>query len=104
MRSIIEEIATAEAQAEEIRANAAQASRERMQNAEAEATQSMEQLEAEARAAYQAALYQAAQDGDALAKRLAEESAAQADAMCAGAEARIADAVAYLLNKAQEIA
>ena len=61
MRSVIEEIATAEQQAEEIRQNAALQARELTQKAKEDAQEALLRLENESRADMQAALETALQ-------------------------------------------
>lgn len=104
MRSIIDEIAAAEQQADEIRAAAATDAREQTLAATEEVARALEQLDADAREQLRAALEKAERDGEALAKRLADGYEADADALCAQAEGMVKAAIDYLLKKVQETA
>ncbi len=104
MRSIIDEIARAEQQADEIRASAAAKSREQVLAATEEAARALTQLDADAREELRAALERAERDGEALSKRLTDGYEAEADALCAQAGDKARTAVDYLLKRVQEIA
>ena len=104
MRSIIDEIAQAESQADQIRQEAAAASRELMQKSRAEAEQALVNLEAEERETTRLALEKAEQDGKALAESIEKELSDAADAQCETARGRLDSAVNYLMQKVQEIA
>ena len=66
MRSVIEEIATAEQQAEEIRQGAVLQARELTQKAKEDALAALSQLDRDARADMQSALEAAKQEGESL--------------------------------------
>ena len=104
MRSIIDEIAQAEQQADEIRASAAAKSREQVLAAAEEAERALAHLDAQAREELRAVLEKAERDGEALSKRLSGGFEAEADALCAQAEGRVRMAIDYLLKRVQEIA
>lgn len=104
MRSIIEEIAAAEQQAEDIRASAASEGRERIAKANDEAEQAMASLEAAEREAMKAALAQAELGGEAVARDMAAHMEAEAEAQCKAAEQRLPEAVAYLMKRVQKLA
>lgn len=104
MRSIIDEIAQAESQADQIRLEAAAASRELMQKSRAEAEQALANLEAEERETTRLALEKAEQDGKALAESIEKELSDAADAQCETARGHLDSAVNYLMQKVQEIA
>ena len=72
MRSVIEEIAQAEQQAEEIRQNAAVQARDLTLKARQEAEQAIASLESDARAELQAELETAKQQGEKLSSELLE--------------------------------
>ena len=104
MRSVIEEIAAAEQQAEEIRQNAAVQARELTLKAKEDAQQALSKLESDARNALQAELETAKQQGERLSAGLLAQLEQEADAVCAAANARLDDAVSYLLNKVTKTA
>ena len=104
MRSIIDEIAQAEAQADQIRQEAAAASRELLLKSRAEAEKALETLETAEREATRLALDKAEQDGKALAETIQKELSDAADAQCETARGRLDNAVNYLMQKVQEIA
>lgn len=99
MRSIIEEIAAAEQQAEEIRQAAAVSAREKTARASEEAEAALEALRADCRLAMAEALKQAELDGEQLARTLSDGMDAEADAACAEAEKRLDSTVSYLMRK-----
>lgn len=104
MRSIIDEIARAEQQADEIRATAASSAREMISSAKAETEQALIQQESEEREKNRAALENAERDGAALAEELQKQIEAEADKLCSAAEKQVDSAIEYLLKKVQEIA
>ena len=104
MRSVIEEIAAAEQQAEEIRQNAATQARELTLKAKDDAQQALSRLESEARASLQTELETAKQKGERLSAELGEKLEQEADAACAAANAKLAKAVSYLLDKVTKTA
>ena len=104
MRSVIEEIALAEQQAEEIRLNAALQARELTQKAKQNALDALTSLEGEERAALSATLETAKQQGERISKELAAQMEQEADAACKAAEAKMDQAVSYLLNKVTKTA
>ena len=104
MRSVIEEIAAAEQQAEEIRQIAAVQARELTLKAKDDAQQALSKLESDARASLQAELETAKQQGESLSSELVGKLSQEADALCAAANAKLADAVSYLLDKVTKTA
>lgn len=104
MRSIIEEIAHAETEAEAIRQSAAAESRELIQQARADAEQETARLAEQEREKTRTALEKAEEDGKQLAQTIQQDLLAAADAQCANAQQRIDDAIHYLMQKVQEIA
>lgn len=99
MRSIIDEIALAEAQADEIRKEAAQKAREDLLNAKGEAESSMKQLGEAERELSRQALQKADSDGQKLSQEMLNGMLADADAQCDTARGRVDNAVAYLLGR-----
>lgn len=104
MRSVIEEIATAERQAEDIRVSAAAQARELSLQAREDAQAALFVLENESREAMQAELEKAKLEGESLSAELQKQLQSEADALCAQAAARLDGAVAYLLNKVTKTA
>jgi len=104
MRSVIEEIAAAEQQAEEIRQNAAVQARELTLKAKEDAQNALSSLESSARNALQAELETAKQQGERLSADLLAQMEQEADAVCAAANAKLDEAVSYLLNKVTKTA
>ena len=104
MRSVIEEIAAAEQQAEEIRQNAAVQARDLTLKAKEDTQQSLSKLESDARAALQTELETAKQQGESLSQELVSKLSQEADALCAAANAKVSDAVSYLLDKVTKTA
>lgn len=102
MHSIIDEIAEAEKQAEEIRQQAAAQARESISFAQADAATALSDAEIAERDKTRAALLQAEQDGDALAQTILSDMAKEADELCARARERSAEAVSYLVKKVTE--
>ncbi|MGN0784074.1 MAG: hypothetical protein ACI4MR_00260 [Candidatus Aphodomorpha sp.] len=104
MRSIIEEIAHAETEAEAIRQSAAAESRELIQKARADAEQETARLAEQEREKTRTALEKAEEDGKQLAQTIQQDLLAAADAQCSNAQQRVDEAIHYLMQKVQEIA
>ena len=104
MRSVIEEIAAAEQQAEDIRQNAAVQARELTLKAKEDAQQTLSKLESDARVALQTELETAKQQGERLSAELLATLEQQADAVCGKAQGKLDQAVSYLLNKVTKTA
>lgn len=104
MRSIIEEIANAETQADSIRQSAVAESRELIQRTKSELEQAYTALEQQERETTRNSLVEAEQRGKALAEDILRELGDSADTQCIDARARLDAAGAYLLGKVQEIA
>ncbi len=99
MRSIIDEIAQAEGQADEIRRQAVAAGRERIAAVREESEKALAAMDETERDALRDALETAEREGEAEAKTLLASLHQEADALCARAEARLDDTVDYLLNR-----
>lgn len=99
MRSVIEEIATAEQQAEQIRQEAALQARELTQKAKEDAQNALSNLENESRTDMQASLDAAKKQGERLSLELLETLQQEADTLCNHANAKLDQAVSYLLDK-----
>ncbi len=99
MRSIIDEIARAEADAEQIRQSAATALREQTVKAKADAQTRLTEIENAERNQTREALESAATDGDAMAKELLCKMTQDAEAVCGAANAKMTDAIDYLVKK-----
>ena len=104
MRSVIEEIAAAEQQAEETRLNAAVQARELTLKAKEDATNMLSQLESDARVALQAELETAKQAGEQLSGELLRQLEQESNALCEQATGRLGQAVSYLLDKVTKTA
>ena len=104
MRSVIEEIAAAEQQAEEIRQNAALQARELTQKAKQDAEEALAKLENAARAALLAELETAKQEGERLSQKLLADMEREADATCQQADGKLDNAVDYLVDKVTKTA
>ncbi len=104
MRSVIEEIAQAEQQAEEIRQNAAVQARDLTLKARQEAEQAIASLENDARAELQAELETAKQQGEKLSSELLNQMEQEAKEVCANAAGRLNQAVSYLMSKVTKTA
>ncbi len=102
MRSIIEEISAAEARADEIRAEAAQTSREKIAAAHEAAERAWKTLDERERENTAAALRQAQLDSETISADVTNAMGQEADAVCEKARERVEDAVIYLLNKVLE--
>lgn len=100
MRSIIDEIATAEEQAEQIRQNAVVQAREQTARAREEAEQALVALLAEEREKTELELGEARQTGERSAQSTISRMEQEADALCARADGKIEQAIAYLMDKA----
>jgi len=101
MRSIIDEIAKAEEQADEIRSKAVSETRELTAKAREEAEKALENVDAQERGKTDAALKEAQSQGEKLAGQMLSKMEDEANAICAGANAKIDDAVRYLVSKVQ---
>ncbi len=99
MRSIIDEIAGAEAKADEIRVNAAQTSKEQLLIAREQSERELAALEKRERETTRAALEQAEADGERIAQETMRDMLDAAARQCAGAEERLPAAVAFLMDK-----
>lgn len=104
MRSVIEEIAAAERQAEETRQNAAAQARELTLKAKEDAKGALSQLESDARTALQAELETAKQEGERLSGDMRVRLEQEADTLCTQATGRLGQAVSYLLDKVTKTA
>ena len=104
MRSVIEEIANAEQQAEEIRQNAALQARERTLQAKEDAQKALSRLEEEARETLQAELDKAKLEGERLSGNMLAQLEQEADALCKSANERLDKAVSYLVDKVTKTA
>ena len=104
MRSVIEEIANAEQQAEEIRQNAALQARERTLQAKEDAQKALSRLESEARETLQAEQEKAKLEGERLSSDMLAQLEQEADALCANANTRLDKAVSYLVDKVTKTA
>ena len=102
MRSIIEEVAAAEQQAEEIRQQAVAAAREAVSFAQADAETLLSDADIAERDKTREALANAEREGDAAAQGILQDMQKEADALCAKAHERTAEAVAYLMKKVTE--
>lgn len=104
MRSIIDEIAAAETQADEIRQNAVVAARELMLEKKNAADAAYAAQEGVEREKTRTALEQAENEGAALTKTILADLAETADQQCAAAAEKLPEAVAYLMKKVQGLA
>lgn len=103
MRSIIDEIAAAEAQAEELKNKAAASARERLALAKADAEQQLVQLENDERESTKQALLRAEAEGEEKARETLDGILLSADKQCVLAEERLDAAVEHLVKKVQEL-
>ena len=99
MRSIIDEIAQAEREADEIRREAAASGRERIAAAREASEKALAAMDDTEREQLRAALDKAELDGEREAASVHRALCEQADALCKRAEERLEDTVAYLLNR-----
>jgi len=104
MRSVIEEIASAEQQADEIRQSAIVQARELTLQAKEDAQQSLAKLENDARISLQSELDTAKQQGERVSADLLAKLEQEADAICKKANGKMDQAVAYLLDKVTKTA
>lgn len=104
MRSIIDEIALAEQQADQIRQQAVAAARERVSAAGEEAEKAMAVLDEAERLKTRNALEKAEQEGEGMAVELRARMEQDADALCRLAGGRVDACVDYLLKKVRETA
>ena len=104
MRSVIEEIANAEQQAEEIRQNAALQARERTLMAKEDAQKALSRLEEEARETLQAELDKAKLQGERVSNDMLARLEQEADTLCMSANSRLDKAVSYLVDKVTKTA
>ena len=100
MRSIIEEIANAETQSENIRQQAG----DLLQSTRTAIQEEQAALEQRERDLTRARLAEAEASAGALADEMLQKLGSEADEQCAAARARLDEAAAYLLGKVQEIA
>ncbi len=101
MRSIIDEIAAAEQQADEIRLQATADARERIGKANEAASEALAALDKAEREITREALSNAERDGEAAAERMRQDMEAEASALCAAAQTRLDAVQDYLLQKVQ---
>lgn len=99
MRSVIDEIATAEQQAEEIRQNATVQARDLTIQAKEGAQSALAALENQEREALLSAVEAAKLEGERLAETLRTQLEQETDALCACASEKLDQAVSYLLDK-----
>lgn len=99
MRSIIDEITSAETQADQIRQDAAAFARDSMTEARAEADENLRKTEAAQREITRTALERAEQEGEELSSQLLTRMNRDADQVCQAAEARMEDAVSYIIER-----
>lgn len=99
MRSVIDEIATAEQQAEEIRQNASVQARDLSLQAKEDAQAALAALENQERDVLLSALESAKLEGERLSETLHTQLEQETDALCARASERLNQAVSYLLDK-----
>ena len=99
MRSIIDEIAAAEEQAEQIRLNAVVQAREETAKAREQAQQALADLAAQEREASENMRANAQSQGEQRAKETLAGMIREADELCARADSRVESAVAYLVDQ-----
>jgi vacuolar-type H+-ATPase subunit H len=99
MRSIIDEIAAAEEQAEQIRLNAVQQAREETAKAREQAQQALATLVAQDREASESMRSEAQSQGEQRAQETLAGMIHEADERCAHAGSRVEPAIAYLVEK-----
>ncbi|MDO4573008.1 MAG: hypothetical protein Q4C13_06530 [Clostridia bacterium] len=102
MRSIMEEIAEAERQAEEIRQNAAAEAREAIGFAHADAETVLSELDISEREKLREALIGAERNGEAAAQEILSGMERETAEACARARDRIDEAVTYLIKRVTE--
>lgn len=99
MRSIIDEIAAAEEQAEQIRLNAVLQAREETAKAREQAQQALADLAAQERDASEKMRAEAQSRGEQRAKETLAGMIREADELCARAGGRVESAIAYLVDQ-----
>lgn len=99
MRSIIDEIAAAEEQAEQIRLNAVSQAREETAKAREQAQQALAALTAQEREASENMRLNAQSQGEQRAKETLAGMIREADELCARAGGRVESAIAYLVDE-----
>ena len=104
MRSFINEISTAEQEAERIRQTAVMKAKDMISAAGVEAAETLEKLKEKDHQDLKAALEKAEAEGEAEAVSLGAEFEGKADTICRKANEKLDDAVTYLLNKIQGLA
>ncbi len=104
MRSFINEISTAEQEAEKIRQTAVMKAKDMISAAGVEAAESLEKLKEKDHQDLKSALEKAEADGEGEAAGLSAEFERKADQICRKANEKLDDAVTYLLNKIQGLA
>ncbi len=104
MRSIIEEIASAEERADKIRADAAASSRDAVTAAREKAARELNDLEMEEREKLARALGDARSQGEEIAREMLKKMDRETDALCEKADGRLDGVVGYLLEKVQKTA
>lgn len=104
MRSIIDEIALAEEQADQIRQEAVSAARELLAASRVGAEEIYAHTEEEERDKMREAIAKAEEEGRQQAETILQELSNAADVQCEAARLKLEEAVSYLLQKVQEIA
>ena len=104
MRSIIDEIASAEEQAERIRQDATLQAREETAKAREQAQQALADLATKEREATERMQGEAQRLGELRAKETLDAMIREADELCARAEKNVDRAIAYLVDKALQSA
>ena len=99
MRSIIDEIAAAEEQAEQIRLNAVSQAREETAKAREQAQQALTDLLASEREASERMRSEAQRRGEQRARETHADMTREADELCSRADSRVDSAIAYLVEK-----
>ncbi len=102
MRSVIDEIATAEKQAEEIRALAAANARERTMKAREEARNALSELESKERVNALSQMETARAEGEKLSGELLVKLEQEADTLCERAHGRLDKAVLYIVDQVKK--
>jgi hypothetical protein len=101
MRSIIEEIAAAEQQAEDVLKDSASKSREFLVQARDQAERALAIAEEDERIKTEQALLEANARGDVAEKKTLADMAKEADEICSKAKMNVDSAVSYLIDKVQ---
>lgn len=102
MQSIIDEIAAAEQQADEIRQQAAVQARETLSFAQSDAETMLSDTDIAERDKTREALVAAEREGGEAAQEILQGMKREADALCEKARERTADAVTYLVKRVTE--